>query len=67
MLFTSSIFLFIFFPVCLAGYYFLRKEARNIFLLIASLVFYAWGEPRLVLLLIAGIGMNYGFGLVVTF
>ena len=46
MLFSSNIFLFLFLPLTLAGYYLLKKSYRNIFLLLMSLIFYAWGEPK---------------------
>ena len=43
MVFSSTIFLCIFLPLVLLGYYICPKKGRNLFLLIASLVFYAWG------------------------
>ena len=66
MLFSSSIFLFAFLPVVLLVYYaVLRGDRRkqNIFLLAASLFFYAWGEPWFVLVMAGSILANYGFGL----
>jgi alginate O-acetyltransferase complex protein AlgI len=66
MLFSSSIFLFLFLPLVLLIYYLpLRKwrQGQNVFLLVASLLFYAWGEPWFVLVMIASILANYGFGL----
>ena len=51
MSFSSTIFLFFFFPITVIGYYLIRSELKNLFLLVASLLFYAWGEPRLVCLL----------------
>lgn len=66
MLFSSSVFLFLFLPSALIVYYlFLRRwrQAQNIFLLIASLFFYAWGEPWFVLVMMGSILANYGFGL----
>ena len=66
MLFSSSVFLFLFLPGVLIVYYlFLRRwrQAQNIFLLAASLVFYAWGEPWFVLVMMLSIVVNYGFGL----
>ena len=48
MLFSSSVFLFLFLPVVLLVYYLpLRRwrQGQNVFLLLASLGFYAWGEP----------------------
>ena len=52
MLFSSSVFLFLFLPVVLLVYYLpLRRwrQGQNVFLLLASLGFYAWGEPWFVL------------------
>ena len=66
MLFSSSIFLFLFLPLVLIIYYVpLRpfRQGQNVFLLLASLGFYAWGEPWFVLVMIASILANYGFGL----
>ena len=67
MLFSSTIFLFVFLPIVLLLYYGLaRKEnTRNIILLLASLGFYAWGEPKFVLIMILCIAANYTFGLLV--
>ncbi len=48
MLFSSMIFLWVFLPICLIGYYLVKPKFKNVFLLIASLIFYAWGEPRFV-------------------
>ena len=60
MVFSSAVFLFAFLPICLAGYYLLQKrEAKNVFLLIMSLAFYAWGEPKYILLLLFSILLNY--------
>ena len=63
MVFSSTIFLCIFLPLVLLGYYICPKRGRNLFLLIASLVFYAWGEPKYVFLMIFSIIANYVFGL----
>lgn len=59
MLFSSNIFLFLFLPATLVGYYILKPSYRNIFLLIMSLGFYAWGEPKFVLVMIGSIVFNY--------
>lgn len=59
MLFSSMEFLFFFFPGVLVGYFLLRGRARNVWLLAASLFFYAWGEPTFLLALLASIGFNY--------
>ena len=63
MLFSSSVFLFIFLPAVLLGYYLLRgQKARNLLLLAASLLFYAWGEPIYVFLMLFSIAANYFLG-----
>ncbi len=62
MVFSSPVFLFLFLPVVLFGYHLLPGRARNGWLLAASLVFYAWGEPYYVVLMLASIGMNYRLG-----
>jgi len=59
MLFTSMEFLFLFFPIILIGYFFLPYKFRNYWLLLASLFFYAWGEPKFVLIMLFSIGFNY--------
>ena len=66
MLFSSSIFLFAFLPAMLLGYYVVlrgMRRAQNLLLLSGSLLFYAWGEPWFVLVMVASILANYGFGL----
>ncbi len=60
MLFSSITFLFYFFPLFLGLYYVLPW--KNGVLLLASLIFYAWGEPRFVLLLLCSALINYGIG-----
>jgi alginate O-acetyltransferase complex protein AlgI len=60
MVFSSATFLFYFFPAFLFLYYALPW--KNAVLLIGSLIFYAWGEPRFVPLLILSTALNYSFG-----
>lgn len=62
MVFSSMIFLCVYLPLVLLGYYICPKKGRNLFLLIVSLVFYAWGEPKYVFLMIFSILVNYIFG-----
>ncbi len=65
MIFSTEIFLFVFFPFVLAVYYGLlrgRRNAQNVFLLLASLVFYAYGEPWFVSVMLLSILANWGFG-----
>ena len=67
MLFSSTTFIFGFLPIVLLIYFiFLAKApmlAKNIFLLLASLFFYAWGEPKFVLMMILSIVLNWLAGL----
>lgn len=64
MLFSSTTFLFVFLPVVLAVYFICPKKLRNVVLLISSLLFYAWGEPRYILVMLATILVNYILALV---
>lgn len=60
MIFSSLIFLCVFMPIFFALYFIVQDRfARNIILLIFSLIFYAWGEPAYVLLMILSIFVNY--------
>ena len=63
MLFSSIVFLFTFLPVVLILYYLLPARFRNVILLLASLVFYAWGEPVYLFLMLLSILFNYFSGL----
>ena len=65
MLFSSIPFLYYFFPVVLITYYAVPKSVKNLVLLLASLVFYGWGEPSYVFLMMASIGLGYAFGLLI--
>ncbi len=67
MVFSSAIFLFLFLPLTLAGYYLIRPDFRNLFLLLASLFFYAWGETVYVLIMLVSMAMNYVFGLAIDY
>lgn len=64
MVFSSLLFLYAFLPVCLLLYFLVPGlTGKNIVLLCASLVFYAWGEPVYVFLMLAVAALNWGFGL----
>ena len=63
MIFSSFLFLFLFLPVVLVVNRFLPLKVSNVFLLIASLLFYFTGEGTLTILLVASILWNYFFGL----
>lgn len=57
------IFLLYFLPATLGIYFVVKKELRNVVLLLASLFFYAWGEPKFVMVLILSILINYLVGI----
>ena len=66
MVFSSIIFLFIFLPIVLLVYYVVPgRTAKNIVLFLASLLFYFWGEDKLIVILIASIIINYGSGILI--
>lgn len=67
MVFSSLLFLFLFFPVVLLLYYLLPARFRNLVLLVVSLLFYAWGEPAYVFLMAATILLDFGLGLLVEY
>ena len=66
MLFSSMVFLWCFLPAVLLIYYLLNPKLRNLFLLLSSLVFYAWGEPGYIWLMVVSIGINYAGGRLVA-
>lgn len=65
MVFSSTIFIFIFLPIVLFTYYVLGKKIKNYVLLIASLFFYAWGGVGYLKILLLSIIINYIFGLLI--
>jgi len=62
MVFSSPGFLFLFLPIFLILYFLVGKRLQNPFLVVASLIFYAWGEPKYVFVLITSIILNHIFG-----
>lgn len=65
MIFSSMIFLWLFLPVVLGSYFIIKDEYKNILLLVASLIFYAWGEPIYIILMLITITINYVFGILI--
>lgn len=59
MVFSSAIFLFFFLPIVLILYFLLPKKGQNWLLLISSILFYTWGEPRFILILLASITIDF--------
>lgn len=62
MVFSSLVFMFAYLPITLLAYYLVPRQGRNIFLFIVNLIFYGWGEPKLVLLMVFNIFFNYTGG-----
>lgn len=66
LVFSSLTFLYIFLPLCLVAYFLTSKiKVRNFILLLFSLVFYAWGEPKYILLMLAATAVDYAAGLLI--
>ncbi len=65
MLFSSIPFLYYFLPVVIAVYFLVPRVLKNTVLLLSSLIFYAWGEPRYVVLMIVSIALFYSCGLAI--
>ena len=63
MLFSSVTFLYYFLPIVLLVYYVVPKQLKNFVLFLASLLFYAWGEPKYVFLMLISVGIGYLAGI----
>ena len=66
MVFSSLLFMFIYLPVVLAVYYLVPSKWRNVWLFIVNLVFYGWGEPVYIVLMLFSITVNYAAGLLIA-
>jgi len=66
MVFSSPVFLFLFLPIFLTFAALFRGSGKNVVILLFSLLFYSWGEPVYILLLLASIGINYASGLAIA-
>ena len=65
MVFSSVVFLFFFLPFVLAIYFIVTEKFQNLTLLLASLLFYFWGEGRYVVIMLLYMVFNYYFGLLI--
>ncbi len=65
MIFSSTIFIFVYLVAVLAVYYCLPRFLRNLWLFIVSLVFYGYGEPVYLILMLVSITVNYASGLLI--
>lgn len=66
MVFSSLLFLFLFLPAVLAIYYVSPWRIKNLILFLSSLVFYAWGEPVYIVIMLLSTITDYGFGLLLS-
>lgn len=66
MIFSSLFFLFAFLPVVLVAYYLVPRRFKNLCLFVFSMVFYAWGEPVYVLLMLFTAAFDYAVGLLIA-
>lgn len=66
MVFSSIIFIFTFLPITLILYYISPRRIKNITLLMASLIFYAWGEPKYIFLMVLTIIFDYFAALLIS-
>lgn len=65
MVFSNLVFLCLFLPLTIILYYLSPKFIKNYFLLFASLLFYSWGEPQYIVLMLVSIMINYVFGIII--
>lgn len=65
MVFSSLPFLFLYIPATLAVYFAVPARYRNLVLFIVSLLFYGWGEPLYILLMVLSITVNYAAGFLI--
>ncbi|MBE5934761.1 MAG: MBOAT family protein [Lachnospiraceae bacterium] len=65
MLFSSITFLYVFLPIIVALYFIVPYKVKNYVLLLASLIFYAWGEPKYIIIMIVQIILGYIFAIII--
>ena len=64
MLFSSIPFIYYFLPIVFLIYFLVPRKFKNFTLLVSSLIFYAWGEPKLTAVMIISIATGYVSGLI---
>ena len=62
MVFSSLIFLFYFLPIVMIAYFFSPPKVRNIIIIVSGIVFYAWGEPFYILIMLLSTAIDYTAG-----
>lgn len=63
MVFSSMFFVWVYLPLVILGYHIFRKKYKNFFLVLVSILFYAWGEPIYILLMFFSILFNWKMGI----
>ena len=66
MVFSTSIFIYLFLPITLLIYYIAPKKSKNFIILLSGLVFYSWGEPIYVVVMLISTMIDYFAGLVMN-
>ena len=59
MVFSTSIFLYLFLPATLIIYYLTPKKGKNLIILLSGLLFYSWGEPIYVIVMLISTMIDY--------
>lgn len=67
MVFSSATFLFAFLPIVISVYFLINKKFQNLWILLSSLVFYAWSNPKCLWILLLSIALNYVGGLLIDY
>jgi len=65
MVFSTLIFLFLYLPITLLVYYFVPARFRNLWIFVISMLFYGWGEPVYIILMLITITVNYVSGILI--
>jgi len=66
MVFSSTIFLFLFLPITLLGYYLAKGELKNYWLIFVSLLFFGWSQPKYLWIIILNIMVNYSCAMLIS-
>ena len=67
MVFSSTLFIFVFLPITLLGYYILRGQLRNYWLLLVSLIFFGWSQYQYLWIILLNIVINYACAMLIDF
>lgn len=66
MIFSSTVFTFVFLPIVLLIYYLAKDEYKNLVLLVVSLIFYSYGEPKNIVIMMLSVFWNWGMALLIS-